>query len=105
MNIFSARHLKPALLIAGLGFGSTAAAELPRAEELEQLRINTAYIIEAGEFEIDVVPSYFDHGEARHYGIEAEFEYAISERVMVEVEVPYYRVSVDDIAADEDGIG
>ncbi|WP_331070084.1 hypothetical protein [Steroidobacter sp.] len=92
-----------AIVTAGLGFGAAAGAETPRAEELEQLRINTAYIIEAGEFEIDIVPFYFDYDDGEHLGVEAEFEYAISERFMVEIEIPYHRVSTDDGHLDGTG--
>lgn len=105
MNRSSARSLDTALLVAGLGFGTGVAAEPGRAEELEQLRINTAYLIEAGEFEIDIVPFYFDHDDRGHHGVEAEFEYAVSERVMVEVEVPYHWLSFDGEADDVDGTG
>ena len=105
MNIPSARPLDTAMMIAGLGFGSLAAAEPHPAEELEQLRINTAYVIEPGEFEIDIVPSYFDYGDARHHGVEAEFEYAVSERLMLELEVPYHWVSFDGADENRDGAG
>lgn len=100
MNIFPARLVDVAIVtggaMVGLVFSAAAGAETPRAEELEQLRINTAYIIEAGEFEIDIVPFYFDYDDGDHRGVEAEFEYAISERFMVEIEVPYHRVSTED---------
>jgi hypothetical protein len=89
--------------IASVGCGVAAKAETPRAEELEQLRINTAYIIEAGEFEIDVVPFYFDRDDGYHRGVEAEFEYALSERFMMELEVSYHSVSTDD--GQRDGVG
>lgn len=105
MNIPRARPVDVAVIIAGLGCGTMAAAEPPRAEELEQLRINTAYIIEPGEFEIDIVPFYFDYGGARHHGVEAELEYALSERLMLEVEVPYHWVSFDGAGGDLDGAG
>jgi hypothetical protein len=72
MNTSLARRLDAAAIIVGLGFGALATAEPRRAEELEQLRINTAYPIESGEFEIDIVPSYFDYGDAHHHGVEAE---------------------------------
>lgn len=92
-------------IMAGLGFGTLVAAEPRRAEELEQLRINTAYLIEPGEFEMDIVPSYFDYDDARHHGVEAEFEYAVSERLMVELEVPYHWVSFEDNDQSLDGTG
>ena len=107
MNLFPARSIEMAIVagsaLASLGFSAAAGAETPRAEELEQLRINTAYIIEAGEFEIDIVPFYFDHDDREHSGVEAEFEYAVSERFMVELEVPYHRVTTDE--GDFDGTG
>ncbi len=105
MNIPSARLGDTAILIAGLGFGALVAAEPRPAEELEQLRINTAYLIEPGEFEIDIVPSYFDYDDVRHHGVEAEFEYAVSERLMLELEVPYHWVSFDGADENRDGAG
>lgn len=104
MNIPSVRRLGAATIVVALGFAPWAGAEPPRAEELEQLRINTGYIIEAGEFEIDIVPTYFDHDGASHQSIEAEFEYALTERLMFELEVPYRRVSIDG-GEDRNGIG
>jgi hypothetical protein len=94
-----------ALLGMGLGPAIAAPAETRRAEELEQLRINTAYIIEAGEFEIDVVPSYFDYGNWQQQGVEIELEYALSERMMVEVEIPYYWLHFDGPAPGVSGAG
>lgn len=105
MKISSARVVDPIVIVAGLGFVTAIPAESRRAEELEQLRINTAYVLEAGEFEIDIVPSYFDYGDARHHGVEAEFEYGLSERMMVELEVPYHWVSLDGPDQDLDGRG
>lgn len=105
MNLRSARAVDSAIVIVGLGVGTLVTAEPHRAEELEQLRINTAYPIEAGEFEIDIVPFYFDHDDAGRHGVEAEFEYAVSERLMVEVEVPYHWVSIDGTGQDLDGAG
>lgn len=105
MRISSVRLLGPIAIVAGLGFATPGAAESGRAEELEQLRINTAYLIEAGEFEIDLVPFYFDYGDSRHQGVEAEFEYALSERMMIELEVPYYWLSFDEPGQDVDGTG
>lgn len=107
MNPLPARLVDVAIVtcgaIASLGFSAAVGAETPRAEELEQLRINTAYIIEAGEFELDIVPFYFDYGDREHSGVEAEFEYAISERFMVEIEVPYHWVSTDEGNLDGSG--
>ena len=105
MNIPFARSLNVAAIIIGLGLGTSVTAQTHRAEELEQLRINTAYLIEAGEFEIDIVPSFFDYGDERQHSVEAEFEYAISEGLMVELEVPYHWVSLDGAAGDRDGAG
>jgi hypothetical protein len=84
---------------------TTAGAEPRLAEELEQLRINTAYIIEKGEFEVDIVPSYFDYQDAQHRSVEAELEYAVSDRLMFEVEVPYHWRSFDGVDEDIDGKG
>jgi len=78
------------LPLALLSVVATTSAEPRLAEELEQLRINTAYIIDKGELEMDIVPSYFDYDDARHRGVEVELEYAVSDRLMVEVEVPYH---------------
>lgn len=103
MNICSARVLHVAMASAGLGWTASLGAAPPRAEELEQLRINTAYIIEAGEFEIDIVPFYFDYDDGQRRGVEAEFEYAISERLMVELEVPYHWVSSEGVERDGTG--
>jgi hypothetical protein len=93
------------LLEVILAAATNASAEPRLAEELEQLRINTAYIIEKGELEMDVVPSYFDHEGAQHRSVEAELEYAVSERLMFEVEVPYHWRSFDDADRDIDGTG
>jgi hypothetical protein len=104
----SLAHLLHALAVAavlGSGLASAAPAETRRAEELEQLRINTAYIIEAGEFEIDVVPSYFDYGDWRQQSVEIELEYALSERMMIEVEIPYHWLGFDGPAPDVNGTG
>lgn len=107
MNPFRTRFVDVAIVagaaLASLASGAATGAETPRAEELEQLRINTAYIIEAGEFEIDIVPFYFDYDDRLHRGVEAEFEYAISERFMVEIEVPYHWVSGDGGRLDGTG--
>jgi hypothetical protein len=84
---------------------TTAGAEPRLAEELEQLRINTAYIVEKGELEMDIVPSYFDYEDARHRSVEAELEYAASDRLMFEVEVPYHWRSLDGADEDLDGTG
>lgn len=99
-------RIRHSSLLAFLLTAATGASAEPRlAEELEQLRINTAYIIEKGELEMDIVPSYFDYEDARHRGVEAEFEYAASERLMFEVEVPYHWRSFDDAGEDIDGTG
>ncbi len=84
-------HPPHQLPLALMLMAATSAGAEPRlAEELEQLRINTAYIIEKGELEMDIVPSYFDYEEAQHREVEAELEYAVSDRLMFEVEVPYH---------------
>ncbi|HEY0683073.1 MAG TPA: hypothetical protein VGD45_12135 [Steroidobacter sp.] len=100
-----ARLLQMAATIAGLTVTSNIVAEPNRAEELEHLRIDTGYIIEAGELEVNIVPSYFDYDGERRQEIEAELEYAISDRLMVEVEVPYRRMSFDGAGEDIDGAG
>lgn len=105
MNLSSVRRGDVAAIIVGLGFGPLAEAEPRRAEELEQLRINTGYIIEAGELEIDIIPSYFDYDGASERNIEAELEFAVSERLMFEVEVPYRWVDVDGGGEDLSGVG
>lgn len=84
---------------------TSAGAEPRLAEELEQLRINTGYIIEKGEGEMDVVPSYFDYDDARHRDVEVELEYAVSDRLMFEVEVPYRWRSVEGADESIDGTG
>jgi hypothetical protein len=75
-----------------------------RPAEIEQLRTNTAYVVEEGEVEIDLVPSYFDHVDFDEYGVEAELEFGVSERVMLELEVPYRKVHYRS-ARDSDGLG
>ena len=93
-----------AAAIAGLTVTSSIVAEPHRAEEVEQLRISTGYIIEAGELEVNIIPSHFDYDDERHQHVEAELEYAISDRLMVEIEVPYRWMSFDG-AEDVDGAG
>lgn len=103
MNIASHRLARMAAVMAGLAAAWNIRAEPNRAEELEQLRINTGYIIEAGEFEVNIVPSYFDYDDERQQDVEAELEYAITDRLMVEIEVPYRWLSFDGGDADIDG--
>ncbi|MBM0108327.1 hypothetical protein JM946_26650 [Steroidobacter sp. S1-65] len=103
MNIASVRLVHTAAMIAGLAAASGLRAEPNRAEELEQLRINTGYIIEAGEFEVNIVPSHFDYADQRQQDVEAELEYAITDRLMVEIEVPYRWLSLDGPDQDSDG--
>lgn len=104
MQTLSARLAGAAVIAVGLGFVTVVAAEPRRAEELEQLRINTAYVIERGELEMDIVPTYFDYDGAEHHEVQAELEYAVSDRLMVELEVPYRRLSPDG-GRDVDGTG
>ena len=103
MNSAFVRLVHLAALMAALTTTFETRAEPHRAEELEQLRINTGYIIEAGEFEVNIVPSYFDYADQRHQDVEAELEYAISDRLMVEIEVPYRWLSFDGDGEDIDG--
>jgi hypothetical protein len=92
-----------AFVIASM-FAGSVGAEPRRAEELEQLRTNTGYVIEKSELELDVVPSYFDYEDARHGGIEVELEYGVSDRFMVEIEAPYQWRSFAD-GTDVDDMG
>jgi len=92
-------------LISASLLAVNAAAAPRHAEELEQLRTNTGYVIEQGELEMDVVLSYFDYEDARHRGVEVELEYGLSDRLMLEVEVPYGERRFDDTVSDIDGYG
>lgn len=103
MRIALVRFMQIAVVMTGVITASGLRAEPNRAEELEQLRINTGYIIEAGEFEVNIVPSYFAYQDQRHQDVEAELEYAISDRLMVEIEVPYRWLSFDGDDQDIDG--
>ena len=64
-----------------------------RPEEIEQLRTQTAYTLKQGEFEIDLVSSFVDFTDQENTinvaGIVAELEYGITDRIMVELEIPY----------------
>lgn len=93
------------LPISALLVAAGASAEPHRAEELEQLRIQTGYIIEAGESEMNLVPSHFDYDDAQRRQVEMELEHALSERLMVEVEIPYHWVDFDGSDESVDGRG
>jgi hypothetical protein len=62
---------------------------LLQPEEIEQLRTKTAYALDAGEFEIDVVGSFlrFEDGDRGRVFVEAEF--GITDWLLVGLEAPY----------------
>ena len=94
----------PLLLSMTTGIARADPEAGTRPEEIEQLRTNTAYVVETGEVEIDLVPSYFDYGARREYGAEVELEFGVSERFMLELEVPWRKVDFRS-AGDRDGLG
>jgi hypothetical protein len=98
------QRLPAAALVVAAMFAGSGGAEPRRAEELEQLRTHTGYVIEKGELEMDVVPSYFEYEDARLRGIEVELEYGVSDRFMVEIEAPYRWMSFAE-GNDVDGLG
>lgn len=91
--------------------------ELRRPEEIEQLRIKTAYPLDEGALEIDAVASVleldedrFEHlrdFDGRVARLSGEVAYGIESWLTGEVRVPYLRVDPDDDldGGDETGVG
>jgi hypothetical protein len=65
----------------------------PHPEEIEQIRTRTAYVLDQGEVEVDVVGSFlrFDEGGRKvdESRLMAEVEVGVLDWLMAEIEVPY----------------
>jgi hypothetical protein len=65
----------------------------PREEEIEHLRAGTAYVLDAGELEVNLVAEFLrfrnDERKSRDVHARAELEYGITDRLMAEVEYTY----------------
>ncbi len=70
-----------------------AAEAWPREEEIEHLRANTAYVLDAGEIEVNLVAEFLrfrdEERKSRDIYCRAELEYGITDRLMAEVEYSY----------------
>jgi hypothetical protein len=58
-------------------------------EEIEQLRTQTAYVLDAGEIESDLVVSYLESSDLSLTRIDLEIEFGVTDSLMLEIEVPY----------------
>lgn len=65
----------------------------PRPEEIEQIRTKTAYVLDEGEVEFDLVGSYLrfeeDDFEFEETRLFVEIEVGVTDWLMAEIEVPY----------------
>lgn len=77
--------------------------ELPRPDDLNNVRTTTAWLMPEGEWEIEVVASYADFGAVEVGEVRGEVATAFNEWFMVEVEVPF--VQVDFPGGTERGLG
>lgn len=70
-----------------------AAERWPRPEEIEQIRTKTAYVLDQGEVEIDVVGSFLrfeeDDVEFDESRLFVEVEVGVTDWLMAEIEIPY----------------
>src|SRR5262245_57192606 len=64
-----------------------------RPEEIEQIRTKTAYVLDQGEVEVDLVGSFlrFDEGGRKvdESRLMVELEIGVTDWLMAEIEVPY----------------
>ena len=65
----------------------------PHPEEIEQIRTKTAYVLDQGEVEFDLVGSFlrFDEGGRKfdESRLMVEVEYGVTDWLMAEIEIPY----------------
>ncbi|GAB4140865.1 MAG: hypothetical protein Fur0037_07510 [Planctomycetota bacterium] len=94
------RHL-PSMLIAASFLASCAAipsgapareddrGAYPRPTRLYHMRTDAAYVLDPGEVEVVVTGSYLDRPRDRVWSSELEAEYGITDRLMVELGIPF----------------
>ncbi len=68
----------------------------PREASVQHLRLDTAYPVEKGELEIELVSSYLRSDDGKEYPSLVELEAGISERLTLELEYEYSFVDSDE---------
>jgi hypothetical protein len=72
--------------------GEAPESTRPTPEGIEQLRIDTAHVLDAGEIEVEGVFSFLRHDDHDTAAAVAELEYGVVDRFMLELEVPFRMV-------------
>ncbi len=73
-------------------------------EEIEQLRTKTAYVLDMGELEFDLVVSFLRFDDRDETETILEIEYGLTGRLLIELEIPYLVVDPSP-GSREHGIG
>lgn len=83
---------------------TTLLLALALQEEIEQIRVKTAYVLEAGEVEVDVVGSFLRFEEGDETKVLIEVEAGVTEWLLAEIEIPYLFLNPDE-GRGERGVG
>lgn len=73
-------------------------------EEIEQIRVKTAYVLDPGEVELDVVGSFLRFEEGEETELLLEVEAGVTDWLLAEIEIPYLFLNPEE-GRGERGIG
>lgn len=79
-------------------------AALALQEEIEQIRVKTAYVLDPGEVEVDLVGSFLRFEEGDETELILEVEAGVTDWLLAEIEIPYLFLNPEE-GRGERGVG